>query len=348
MLALNASIEAARAGESGKGFTVVAQEIRKLAQGTQDSLSNINKIINNLHQCTIEAVDTINENNEQITNCESLVGDTSDKFKSITEDISSMIEGITVTAQVSSSITKGREEISAASTEQIASIREIDDMAKQLSLMAAALKEKLADTQIGGRNLEIDLEQFDRNMESITEGQKQDIINGLGISDKFVISVIGRLEAVKGHEFLLKALKPLAAKHNNWVCLIVGDGSLEKYLKDFVENEGMSSNIKFLGFRKDIQLLLSVSDLAVLASQKEGTPPRIILEAMASSKPVIATELNGTRHIVQDGKTGFLVKYGDTHQLAGKIQELVEHPENCRKFGKNGRKTLEELISLQS
>lgn len=347
MLALNASIEAARAGNTGKGFTVVAREIKNLAQDTQSSLKDISSVVKNLKEHIQRAVDTISTNNEEIINCEGLMKETSGTFGRIKNDMESMVESIAATTEVSKLIYKGREEISASTDEQMSSIKEIDGTAKKLSLMAAELKEKLADTQLGSTRVEIDLEKFDKQYSAITENQKQEIIEDLGLENKFVISVIARLEKVKGHEFLFESLESLSVNYDELVCLIIGDGSQEEKLKNLAIEKNMNHCIKFLGFRKDIQLLLSISHVTVLTSKKEGTPPRILLESMAAKKPVVATRLSGTKNIIEDNKTGFLVDYGKEKALTEKIEYFIKNPDKSDEFGISARQSLEELIDVK-
>ncbi len=343
MLALNASIEAARAGEGGKGFTVVAGEIRKLAQNTQSSLKDIRTVVISLKERIDNAVDTISKNDARVRKCEDVMKHTSGMFGSIAGDISLMKESISLTSEVSRDISGSREEIAASAQQQITSVRKLDETARHLSTVASRLKEKLADTDIGGTKIEIDLDSYDKRLVSVSDDQKRNIITQLGLEGRFVISVIARLEEAKGHKFLFSALGQVVSQNKNIICLVVGDGSLEDELKTIVKSEGLEHNTRFLGFRKDIPLLLSVSDAAVLTSRKEGMPPRILLEAMALSRPVIATDLHSIRKVVIHEKTGFLVEYGKTEELADSIMALASSMEKCRAFGRAGRSHIEEL-----
>ncbi|MCX7795134.1 MAG: methyl-accepting chemotaxis protein [bacterium] len=344
LLALNAAIEAARAGEHGRGFAVVADEVRQLAYQTQDFLEKIKVMIGELSERMTNTVNTISSSNQQVERGEVILQEVTNTFKIITDNIKDITDRIERTAESSGEITRGSKDIASASDQQLNVNMQLADMANNLADIATKLKDRLAETQIGAHNLEIDIDKFDREFSSIDEIRKRALKNELKINNEFVIGVIARLEPIKGHKFLFESLKLLLPKYRNLLCLVVGDGSLEKELKQIVAKEGLSDRIRFLGYRSDIPRLLSIMDLVTLTSEKEGVPPRIICEALAGKKPVVATNTTGARYLVQDGINGKLVNYGDVRALAEAIEFFVKNPEKCREFGINGRNIIEGLI----
>ena len=343
LLALNAAIEAARAGHEGRGFAVVADEVRKLAQDTQDSLGEIDKLIDNLKKETAETVAIIETNREQINAGEEVLQETTENFREITRNIQEIVPEINQSAAASKTISEGAQEIAAATEQQTGVSAEIAGLSGNLSRMASDLKETLATTNIGGFNLEIDLAEFDQKTALINETKINSLKNEIGISYQFVIAVIARLEPMKGHRFLIDSLKELFKKNRKVICLIIGDGSLEGELKQMVAGYGLNDKINFLGYRTDIPEILTISDLVVLTSEKEGQPPRIITEAMAISRAVIATAVTGNKYLIEEGKNGFLVDYGDTEKMVRNIEFFINNQEKVREFGQQGRKRIEKL-----
>lgn len=139
LLALNAAIEAARAGEHGRGFAVVADEVRHLAEETQKSAAEINTIISRLTSRTDDAVQMMEENEAKIIEGEQTLQLTGKSFDQITEEIrkiAGMIEGV---ASASEEISANSEEISAATEQQSASMQQISSSSQQLAGMAQEL-----------------------------------------------------------------------------------------------------------------------------------------------------------------------------------------------------------------
>lgn len=347
LLALNATIEAAHAGEQGRGFAVVANQIRQLASQTQQSLNDIRQFINRFSEETNKAVISIKDNNKQISEGEKILRNTSEAFNIIAKNIEGIVSSIDFITRASGDITSGSKEISASTEQQTATILEIGSMANRLAEIAGRLKGKLAESQFGVFEIELDLDKYDREIKNLDTKKIENLKDELGIRNKFVISVIARLEPVKGHKFFINGVKQLFTRYKDLVCLIVGDGSLEKELKEMVIREGLKDRIKFLGYRKDIPYILNMSDLVVLTSEKEGVPPRTIAEAMAMSKPIVATDVRGNRYLVKDGETGILVKYGDINNLSSAIEFFVKNPDMGREYGRKGRERIESFIRLQ-
>ncbi len=343
LLALNAAIEAARAGEAGKGFAVVADEVRKLASNTQIALVDINKLIENFRNETIKTVNLIQESNNEVLSGENTLKETSKMFNVIASHISNMVEVIEKSAEASSQIAQGSHEIASSAIIQTNSIEEITVLSQQLSGMSKTLKEKLSNSSISGSKIELDLDLFDGEYKKITKEQKENLKDALGIKEKFVIGMIARLEPVKGINFFIDGMKEVSAKHQNAVAIIIGDGSMQSELKERVKKEALEESILFLGYRQDIPQLLSIMDLVVLTSEKEGVPAKTLMEAMAASKPIVASDVKGNKQLIINNVSGILVEYNNPHKLTYSIEKFINQPALKMVFGNEGRRRIEEL-----
>lgn len=155
-----------------------------------------------------------------------------------------------------------------------------------------------------------------------------------------VLIFIGRLAPQKAVDDLLSALDLLQHTEPNLRTLIVGDGPLRDQLRAKAHAFTLDESARFLGHREDVPRLLAASDVLVLPSLYEGLP-NVVLEAMRSRKPVVATAAPGTTEVVIDGETGRLVPMRDSVALARAIRELIRDPETARRMGEAGRARVE-------
>lgn len=137
------------------------------------------------------------------------------------------------------------------------------------------------------------------------------------------IVFVGRLERVKGLEYLLRATARAAAT-NPARCVLVGAGSREGYLRALVIHLGIQESVEFVGEQVNPYRFMSRATVFVLPSLSEGMP-NVLLEAMACGCPVIATDVEGgvVRDLLEDGACGVIVPRGDERALADAIVMLV-------------------------
>jgi glycosyltransferase involved in cell wall biosynthesis len=153
-----------------------------------------------------------------------------------------------------------------------------------------------------------------------------------------VVLSVGRLEAVKNHEMMFGALRRLRERFGDSgvpILRLVGDGPLRARYERMVADFDLQWAVEFLGYRYDIPALTAAADIAVLTSVKEGIP-RALIEAMAVGVPVVATAVKGSREVVVDGVTGFLVPLHDEVALADRLALLLERPALRRSLGAAG------------
>lgn len=170
----------------------------------------------------------------------------------------------------------------------------------------------------------------------------------LGISpENKVIGVISKLWEGKGHRCILQAARNVIAKVPNVKFMFVGEGYLRKELEALTQQLGLGDYIIFTGFRTDIPQLTSIFDIAILASLFEGLG-RVLLEAMALGKPVIATKVGGIVDVVDDGNTGILVPPNDPTALGEAIIRLLLDDDLRHKMGKAGEETIDAKFSAKT
>jgi len=167
--------------------------------------------------------------------------------------------------------------------------------------------------------------------------EKQNIKKELGIPENsLIVGTAGRLVPVKGPEFLVKASKYIISKYPDTYFLFTGDGPLEQDLKRKALEMGISDNIIFSGWRDDLAKIISIYDIFVLPSLNEGMG-RVLVEAMALGKSIVASNVGGIPDLVTHGKNGFLVPPKNPKELAKYIQVLLEDKDKREKMGLAGK-----------
>ena len=165
---------------------------------------------------------------------------------------------------------------------------------------------------------------------------------------------VGRLVAFKGFDDLIDACAKLARCQIDFVCDIIGDGPLRETLQGKLEQLDLSSRVNLLGSLSQDAVLekLQAADIFALASTTDAQGatdvfPTVILEAMASARPVVSTRLAGIPELVVDGKTGMLVFPGDSTALAQALEQLLRDPDLRLHFGHAGRARIEQHFRIE-
>lgn len=168
--------------------------------------------------------------------------------------------------------------------------------------------------------------------------------------DQPLIGIVARLDPVKNHASLLRAMRRVIDTYPDATLLVIGDGPLRKDLDGLAAGLGLGRGIRFLGMRDDVPELLGALDVLVLCSLSEGLSVSLI-EGCAAGKPAVATVVGGNAEIVEHGRTGLLVSLGDENTLAGAIIDLLDDPQRASSLGQAARRkflaefTLERMVS---
>jgi len=238
------------------------------------------------------------------------------------------------------------------------------------SYYADRLRRRLAYRYVGRASrmvaVSADLKQFLVNRVGVTADRVNVIYNGLDIDSSpaacsgdtvradlrtegydHVIGAVGSLYPVKGHIHLVRALPAILQRCPRTLLLLIGRGELEQALRQEVARLKLDAHVRFLGFRRDVPLLLSALEVFVLPSLSEGLS-MAMLEAMAAGKPVVATRVGGNPELVLDGESGYLVDAESPQALADKVVRLLQDRELANRMGVRGRLRVREKFTLRT
>jgi glycosyltransferase involved in cell wall biosynthesis len=165
---------------------------------------------------------------------------------------------------------------------------------------------------------------------------------------------VGRLVAFKGFDDLIDACAELARRQIDFVCEIIGDGPLRETLQAKIEQLNLASRVNLLGSLSQGAVLekLQAADIFALASTTDAQGatdvfPTVILEAMASARPVVSTRLAGIPELIVEGETGMLAPSGHSTALAHALEQLLRDPELRLRFGHAGRDRIEQHFRIE-
>lgn len=161
-----------------------------------------------------------------------------------------------------------------------------------------------------------------------------------------VVGTVAHLSREKGLAYLVRAAAMIPDVHSRMRFVIVGEGDCRNELENEVRERGLQQSFQFLGFQKSTAGFLRSFDLFVLPSLSEGLSSAI-LTAMATSLPVVATNVGGIPELIRDGENGLLVPPADPDALARAIERLAMNPGERYRMGQAGRKLMEERFTLQ-
>ena len=182
----------------------------------------------------------------------------------------------------------------------------------------------------------VDVDRFKPGRTDITALKKQ-----LSFNDKsLVVGTIGWLLPIKGPDVLFEAMIHIWEKKINALLVYVGKGELERKLKAETFSRGVEDRVVFLGWRSDIDDIIQLFDVFVLPSLNEGMG-RVLVEAMAAGKPVVASDVGGVPDLVKHGLNGFLARPGDSRELSVYIEKLLGDDRLRADMGSQGRKLAE-------
>ncbi|MGV1098221.1 glycosyltransferase family 4 protein [Thiovibrio sp. JS02] len=214
----------------------------------------------------------------------------------------------------------------------------VSDNLKQYFVSELGLSEKAIEVVLNG----VDTKRFSPDN---IRGRLVELLPA-SATGKLLISV-GRLTEAKDQECLLYAMKKLIAEGGADVSLaLVGEGELRGRLEARISELGLGQHVFLLGNRTDVHELLPDAAMFVLSSRREGLP-MVLLEAMASGLPVVATNVGGIPEVVKEGDNGFLAPPENPESLAEKIGLMLSEPERSAAMGLSGREMVEKFYSMQ-
>jgi glycosyltransferase involved in cell wall biosynthesis len=210
--------------------------------------------------------------------------------------------------------------------EDRATLRQLTPLMDRLIVVSGAIGSKIREEGRAGAPVSliyngVDLQRYNHQQPCCTLHEDYSIPETAPI-----VGVVARLEAEKGHRTLIDAWPLVRKAHPEAWLLIVGEGSERDSLEAQAASLGISDRVVFTGRREDMPAVTAALDVAVLPSYREAQGLSV-LEAMALSRPVIASRVGGIPEMIEDGVTGLLVPPADPEALAEAIVRLLsDHP----------------------
>lgn len=181
--------------------------------------------------------------------------------------------------------------------------------------------------------------------QAVTPAQVRALRQSLGVrSQEKLVGMIGRLVRLKGYDDYVAAARLLHEQGAPIKFLAIGfaipESSTALSPEQMIHRHGLDGTLLYLGPRSDVRELMAAMDAVVLASYAEGIP-RVLMEAAAMARPVVGTDVRGTREVIVDGETGLLAPVRDPAGLAASIRRMLADPLQAEAMGRAARRRAE-------
>ena len=209
--------------------------------------------------------------------------------------------------------------------------------------MHAKSKGFKADKTVKINGVGVDLSKF----KPIDEAKKIELRKKYGFGvDQTIMLCAADLSYRKHQDLLLEAFALGSAAMPDALLVFAGTGDKEDEFKTLAQTLGISNKIRFLGYSRNVNDLMALSDMVISAARQEGLPLNII-EAMASGLPVIASDCRGNRDLVKNNVNGFITAPDDASDMMDKMLTLFSDPALRKQMGEEGHK-MSSLYSLEN
>lgn len=177
----------------------------------------------------------------------------------------------------------------------------------------------------------------------ITEEENRKLKEKLKIdNESTVCTYVAELNKNKNQQLLIKAIKRVKDNGNKVTLLLIGKGKFENKLLKLVKKLNLEENVKLLGYRSDIVQLLSITDIYVASSLREGLPVNV-MEAMYMKLPIIAVDNRGHRELVKHNENGFIIEQNCAmeNNMSSYLSLLMNDSRLRKQFGENSKNKVE-------
>ena len=181
-----------------------------------------------------------------------------------------------------------------------------------------------------------------------SDSERRHAREALGVADAdFVVGWIGEVVGGKRPGDALEVMRLLAGTQPQSRLLLAGEGRLEETMRRGIARLGVSRTVRLMGWVEDVPGFLQGCDAVLMTSDREGLP-KCVMEAMACGLSVVAWDIRGCRDLIQHGRSGFLVPFGDCRAMAGRLGELATNAALRASMGAAGRETVLADFGLDS
>ena len=220
--------------------------------------------------------------------------------------------------------------------------------ADSIIAVADAAKENLTDTGIKESKIKVVLNGVE-GLSPVSADETRIIKERFDLYEPFrAVSIIARLEDIKGHEYFIDAADRLLRKGYKLKFYIAGTGSYEKQLKEKVRSLNRQEQIIFTGFIPDVQKLMAVTDIQVNASYGTEATSLALLEGMSLGIPAVVSDFGGNPGVIKDGVNGFVVPKQNAKAIADKIEELLNDESLYREISENSKKIFKKTFTASA
>lgn len=185
------------------------------------------------------------------------------------------------------------------------------------------------------------------NPEAFADVEPVDLHKRFDLPDEAIIVVAaGRFSREKGQRFLVRAVEKVIRQDERLHFVLFGEGPDLPGVANWVNNHGLNNHVHCPGYEHSLIGSLKGADILVNPSLSEGLP-NIVLEAMAVGVPVVATKVGGVSELIEDGVSGWLVRYGDREAITGALTKMAQDPGLCDKFAQAAAGVVRNRFSFE-